>query len=337
MKEKIIPIYEIRDDCYNTTDVTNFIDDMEKKIFLTTRERRTGDLKPVIEVANEVVKNIEKTSQLKGDITGLDTGYTMLNRYTLGLQPSELVILAARPSMGKTALALNIALNVARNEDKPYVAFFSLEMGVEQLVMRLLSSISAINNNELKLGRLAGGDWKKLDYAVNSLSKINLLLDDSGTVNVADLRSKCRKMKSDGKLDLVIVDYLQLLSGSKNRGDNRVQEVSEISRTLKEIARELKIPVLALSQLSRTVETRPDKRPIMADLRESGSIEQDADIVLFLYRDDYYTKEKSTNPNTATVIIAKNRSGTTGDFNLLFHKETTTFTNLSSSEESYEE
>ncbi|MBU1145281.1 MAG: replicative DNA helicase [Firmicutes bacterium] len=317
----------IIEDSYTTDNTPDFIDDVERDIIGITKEKRTTDFKAVGEIANLLVDKIAAQAQIGGQVTGLDTKYHEFNRYTLGLQPSDLVIVAARPSMGKTAFALNLALNVAKNIERPHIAFFSLEMGVDQLVMRLLSCQAQVDNFRMRQGNLNSQEWEKIHFAVGTLSTLNVYFDDSGTVSVLDLRSKCRKLKQDEKLDLVIVDYLQLLSGSKHNQANRVQEVSEISRVLKETARELKVPVVALSQLSRGIEQRKEKKPVMADLRESGSIEQDADIVLFLYREDYYD-QNSTRKNHVDMSIAKNRSGTIGDFELLFNKNMSTFSNV---------
>ena len=317
---------EIVEKSYSVENAPDFIDDVERDIFSITKEKRTSDFKSVSEVASLMVEKIAQQAQIGSDVTGLDTKYYKLNQYTLGLQPSDLVIIAARPSMGKTAFALNLALNVAKNPTRPHVAFFSLEMGVDQLVMRLLSCQSQVDNFNLRQGKLTPQEWEKIHFAVDSLSELNLHFDDSGTVKVTDMRSKCRKLKQEGKLDLIVIDYLQLLSGSAHNQANRVQEVSEISRVLKETARELKIPVIALSQLSRNVENRKEKQPIMADLRESGSIEQDADIIMFLYREDYYEQD-TTRKNMVDVIIAKNRSGTIGDFELYFNRSMSTFSN----------
>ncbi len=318
---------EIIDDSYVTDNAPEFIDEVEKKIMNVTKEKRTSDFRSAGEVATRIVDKIAEQAQLGSALTGLDTKYREFNKFTLGLQPSDLIIIAARPSMGKTAFALNIALNVAKSAERPHVAFFSLEMGVDQLVMRLLSCQSQVDNFRMRQGNLSAQEWEKIHYAVNALETMNLYFDDSGTVKVTDLRSKCRKLKQDEKLDLVIVDYLQLLSGSQYNQSNRVQEVSEISRILKEVARELKVPVVALSQLSRSVEQRKERKPVMADLRESGSIEQDADIILLMYREDYYEKE-STKKNHVEINIAKNRSGTVGDFELLFNRNVSTFSNL---------
>jgi replicative DNA helicase len=319
---------KIIEDGYTNDDAISFVDNSEKTIFDIAKERRTTDFVNIREVAEEVIEKTENAKNNAGHLTGLDTGFDLLNDMTLGLQPSELVIIAARPSMGKSALALNIAANVAKMPSKPYIAFFSLEMGSDQLVSRMLSSESRVHSLNIRTGDLSPSQWQQISLAKETLSQLNVLFDDSGTVKVTDLRQKCRKLAQEKKLDLVIVDYLQLLSGSSK--ENRVQEVSEISRTLKEMARELRIPVIALSQLSRAVERREEKVPIMADLRDSGSIEQDADIVIFMYRDDYYKKQDSNRPDTVDLIIAKNRQGATtvDPIVLSFNKACSYFGNL---------
>ncbi len=306
-----------------------FSNNSEKLIFDIVKGRRTGDFAGISKVIDEVVTKIEKTSESHGRLTGLDTGFDELNEYTLGLQPSELMIIAARPSMGKSAFALNIATNVAKMTKKPHIAFFSLEMGSDQLVSRMLSAESRIHSDKIRTGHISNAEWEQLSVAVESLSKLNIMFDDAGTVKITEVRQKCRKLAQEGKLDLVIIDYLQLLSGS-NPGVNRVQEVSEISRLLKEIARELKVPVIALSQLSRQVERRDTKIPVMADLRDSGSIEQDADIILFLYRDEYYHPKDTSRPDQVDVIISKNRQGATkpDGFRLYFNKQCGYFGNM---------
>jgi len=315
----------ISEEGYKAKSMADYVDQAEQRVFEVAKSRRTGDFVTIKQVTEEVIEKTEKTKNVTGEVTGLDTGFEELNGITLGLQPSELYIIAARPSMGKSAFALNIATNVAKMKRKPSVAFFSLEMGVDQLVGRMLSSESNVNSYHIRTGKLNTLAWQQLSVASTNLSKLNILFDDSGTVKVTELRQKCRKLAQEGRLDLVVIDYLQLLSGS-TPNTNRVQEVSEISRTLKEMARELKIPVIALSQLSRSVESRDTKIPIMADLRESGSIEQDADVVLFLYRDDYYN-ENSQTPGEVKVIIAKNRSGSvhTEGIPLIFKKEYSLF------------
>lgn len=318
---------KIIEDGYTNEDAISFVDNSEKTIFDIAKARRTTDFVKISEVTEEVIEKSEYARNNQGHLIGLDTGFTELNEYTLGLQPSELMIIAARPSMGKSAFALNIATNVAKAPERPYVAFFSLEMGSDQLVSRMLSSESKVHTTRIRTGELTPTMWQQIWLARETLSSLNILFDDSGTVKVTDLRQKCRKLAQEKKLDLVIIDYLQLLSGT--RTENRVQEVSEISRVLKEMARELKIPVIALSQLSRAVERREEKIPIMADLRDSGSIEQDADIIVFMYRDDYYNKEESNRKDTVDLIIAKNRQGATTSRNieLTFNKACSSFGN----------
>lgn len=327
--------HTIIEDGYKSDNAINFVDSSEKLIFDIAKERRTSDFIRIAEVTEQVIQKAEQAKDNHGDITGLDTGFHQLNKFTLGLQPTELIILAARPSMGKSAFALNIARNVAKLETnskklgrKPTVAFFSLEMGSDQLVSRILSSESRIHSTKIRTGGLNNLEWQQLSLAQESLSRLNIMFDDSGTVKVTDLRQKCRKLQQDKGLDLVVIDYLQLLSGG-TATSNRVNEVSEISRTLKEMARELKIPVIALSQLSRAVERRDNKRPLMADLRDSGSIEQDADIILFLYREDYYDKD-AINKNTVDLMVSKNRSGATSPepIELSFNKDISLFDNM---------
>ncbi|MFH5881592.1 replicative DNA helicase [Liberiplasma polymorphum] len=327
---------EIADQGYKTTDMLEFIDDAEKRIFDVAKSRRTSDFITMAQATQEVIKKTEEAKNQQGQIIGLDTGFTELNNYVFGLQPSELYIIAARPSMGKSAFALNIATNIAKLKSKPYVAFFSLEMGVDQLVGRILSSEANVVSSHIRTGELTPIEWQQISVASDKLSRLNILFDDSGTVKVTDMRQKCRKLAQENKLDLVVIDYLQLLSGSKNQ-TNRVQEVSEISRVLKEMARELKIPVIALSQLSRSVEQRQEKIPILADLRESGSIEQDADVILFLYREDYYRSDKKENTDEVDIIVAKNRSGAvnTKGFKLIFKKQYSRFRNKTYSTDAY--
>lgn len=319
---------QISEEGYKATDMVNFIDEAEKRIFDVASSRRTSGFVKISNITEDVIAKTEAAKLADGNITGLDTGFEVINDYTLGLQDEELYIIAGRPSMGKSAFALNLATNVTKANPEAHVAIFSLEMGVEQLVGRMLSSEARVMSQRIKMGNLSTAEWEQLSLASTKLSKLNILFDDSGTVKVTDLRQKCRKLAQEGRLDLVVIDYLQLLSASRPN-PNRVQEVSEISRTLKEIARELKIPVIALSQLSRNVENRTDKRPIMADLRESGSIEQDADVIMFLYRDDYYNQE-SQYPDQVDVIIAKNRSGATSNegIPLLFKKAYSSFKTL---------
>ena len=318
---------EILEEAKTVNNTPEFIDSVERKVLSVTKERRSSDFREVSDVANKTLENIAKQAQHTSDITGLDTKYYALNKLTLGLQPSDLVIIAARPSVGKTAFALNLALNVGKLRNRPHIAFFSLEMGVEQLVMRLLSCQAQVDNTAMRKGDLDPSDWEKLQHAANTLEDVNIYFDDAGTVKVTEVRSKCRKLKQEDKLDLIVIDYLQLLSGSDANRGNRVQEVSEISRILKEMARELKVPVVALSQLSRNLERRENKRPMMADLRESGSIEQDADIIIFLYNAADADQDE-TRKNEVRFNVAKNRSGVTSEFSLLFNKNMSNFNNV---------
>ncbi|TVP95101.1 MAG: replicative DNA helicase [Acholeplasmatales bacterium] len=322
---------KIADEGLKATDMAEFIDDAEKSVFDVAKSRRTSDFITLRQATQDVLRKTEEAKSNKGELQGLDTGFYELNHYTYGLQKSELYIIAARPSMGKSAFALNIATNVAKLASKPYIAFFSLEMGVDQLVGRMLSSEANVKSSHIRTGEMSPIEWQQLSVASEKLSQLNILFDDSGTVKVTDLRQKCRKLAQESKLDLVVIDYLQLLSGSKDQ-PNRVQEVSEISRTLKEMARELKIPVIALSQLSRNVENRTDKKPILADLRESGSIEQDADVILFLFREDYYAQQQDKGlSDMVDIMVAKNRSGAvnTKGFQLVFKKAYSRFRNKS--------
>lgn len=314
---------ELLTDSKKVVDPPHFIDRVEKEIFEITEKRRSSDFVSVAEVAQSTINKLAEREQAVDNVIGLDTGFKDLNRIILGLQGSDLLIVAARPGIGKTAFALNVAMNVGALPSKPHIAFFSLEMGVEQLMLRLLSAQSSIHNTNIRKAQLTSSDWEALQTAVNKLKTMNMYFDDSGTVEVMELRSKCRKLKQNNKLDLVIVDYLQLLSGSDKYRGNRVQEVSEISRVLKETARELKVPVVALSQLSRSIESRKteDRKPRMSDLRESGSIEQDADIIIFLYNEEDKTETQ--------FAVAKNRHGTIDDFELVFTKETSKFNTFS--------
>ncbi len=278
------------------------------------------------DVLLETYDRIEILQQTRGEITGIATGFSELDTMTAGFQRNDLIIVAARPSVGKTAFALNIAQNVATKTDEN-VAIFSLEMGASQLVTRMLCAEGNIDAQRMRTGALEEEDWQKLSMAMGSLSKAGIYIDDTPGVKVGDIRAKCRRLKQDKGLGMILIDYLQLIQGNGRGGENRQQEVSEISRTLKAIARELEVPVIALSQLSRGVESRQDKRPMMSDIRESGSIEQDADIVAFLYRDDYYDKE-SENKNIIEIIIAKQRNGPVGTVELAFVKEYNKFVNL---------
>ena len=320
---------EILNNCYGGKESLDYIlEDTEKRIFELVQKSNSGDFVPIREIVLNVLDKIEIASKNKGNVTGIATGFIDLDYRTAGLQPSDLVLLAARPSMGKTALALNIAQHVAFKQKLP-VAIFSLEMSKEQLVSRLFSMESRVDSQHLRTGNLSDMEWEKLIESAGVIGKSNLIIDDTPGIGIPELRSKCRKYKLEHGLKLIIIDYLQLMSGSGSRSsDSRQQEISDISRSLKAIARELNVPVLALSQLSRAVEQRPDHRPMLSDLRDSGAIEQDADVVMFIYRDEYYNKE-SEKKGIAEVIIAKQRNGPIGTTELVFLPESTRFANLS--------
>lgn len=308
--------------------VNEILDEAEMKIFNVVQKRKTSEFRNIQDVVFKAQSDLEKLSENKKDITGLATGFYEFDRITSGLHENELIILAARPGMGKTAFALNIATNVARNTKKA-VAIFNFEMSGEQLVNRMFSSIGQINFSKFRSGNFDNEDWKKLSESVSILANTNIKIDDTPGSTISDIRSKCRRLASTEEgLALVVIDYLQLISGSAKNANNRQQEVSEISRGLKMMAMELHVPVIALAQLSRAVEGRPDKRPMMSDLRESGSIEQDADMVGFLYRDDYYNREAMNNDvGISEFIIGKNRSGPTNTIEFIFKGSTVTFAN----------
>ncbi|QFT91183.1 Replicative DNA helicase [Bacillus sp. THAF10] len=308
-------------------EVAGLLNEAEKQILEVSQRKNSGVFQNIKDVLVKTYDNIETLHNRKGEITGIETGFTELDRMTAGFQRNDLIIIAARPSVGKTAFALNIAQNVA-TKARENVAIFSLEMGAEQLVMRMLCAEGNINAQNLRTGQLTAEDWSKLTMAMGSLSNAGIYIDDTPGIRVSEIRSKCRRLKQESGLGMILIDYLQLIQGSgRGGGENRQQEVSEISRSLKALARELEVPVIALSQLSRGVEQRQDKRPMMSDIRESGSIEQDADIVGFLYRDDYYDKE-SENKNIIEIILAKQRNGPVGTVSLAFVKEYNKFVNL---------
>ncbi|WP_391118712.1 replicative DNA helicase [Psychrobacillus sp. L3] len=307
-------------------EVEALLAEAERKMMEVASRKNAGDFQHIKDVLVETYDNIEKLHSRKGDVTGIPTGFRDLDRITAGFQRNDLIIVAARPSVGKTAFALNVAQNVATKTDEN-VAIFSLEMGAEQLVMRMLCAEGNIDAQVLRTGALTTEDWRKLTMAMGSLSNAGIFIDDTPGIRVNEIRSKCRRLQQEYGLGMILIDYLQLIQGSGGSQANRQQEVSEISRSLKGLARELKVPVIALSQLSRGVEQRQDKRPMMSDLRESGSIEQDADIVSFLYREDYYDKE-TENQNMIEIIIAKQRNGPTGTVTLAFVKEFNKFVNI---------
>lgn len=310
-------------------EVEELIDEAERNILSVSSRKNAQSFKEIKDVLIEVYDNIEKLHHAENDVTGIPTGYRDLDRMTSGFQKNDLIIIAARPSMGKTAFALNIAQNVATTTDEN-VAIFSLEMGAEQLVQRMLSAEGNIDSQRLRTGKLTEEDWTKLTMAMGSLSHAGIFIDDSPGIRVADIRSKCRRLKQEHGLGMIIIDYLQLIQGSGSNRENRQQEVSEISRSLKALARELEVPLIALSQLSRSVEQRQDKRPMMSDLRESGSIEQDADIVGFLYREDYYETDKSEESDNQNIeiIISKQRNGPTGTVELAFIRKINKFIDI---------
>lgn len=323
---------EIAQEGYNSDEsINDILDNSEKKILNIVKRRSANEFRTIKEVLEKTQSDLEKLSKNKGQINGLETGWYDLDRLTTGLHPNELIIIAARPAMGKTAFALNLATHIAMTQEKT-VALFTLEMPAEQVASRIISAQGQIDGFKLRTGNLLNQDWKRINEASSRLATTNLVIDDTAAgMSIGEIRAKCRRMASSEKgLALVVIDYLQLISGGKNYGANRQQEVSDISRSLKILAMELEIPVIALSQLSRSVESRDDKRPMMSDLRESGSIEQDADIVAFLYRDDYYNKEARTEDNNSIseLIIGKHRNGPTATIELLFKKNTSTFLNL---------
>jgi replicative DNA helicase len=318
----------IASECYAGTRATqDILDDTEKKIFELVKNKGEHEYMPIDRVVLEALDRIQAAAKNRGSVTGVPTGFTDLDNYLSGLQPSDFVLVAARPSMGKTAFVLNVAENVAIKQGIT-TAIFSLEMSNVQLVNRMLSLESSVDADKLRKGRLDTSDWGKLVEGADSIAKSHLIIDDTPGISVSELRSKCRKYKMENDLGLVIIDYLQLMSGSSSgRSDSRQQEISDISRSLKALARELDVPVVTLSQLSRAVEQRPDHRPMLSDLRESGAIEQDADVVMFLYRDDYYNKDTEIK-GIAEIIIAKQRNGPVGTVKMAWIPEQTRFANL---------
>jgi len=318
---------EIAGDAFEASEETdNILDTAQTKIYNIAENRQTQAFFSVKDVVPETFRRIDEASRNKSDVTGLATGFTELDQRTAGLQNSDLIILAARPSMGKTALALNIAYHAAVEEQVP-IAFFSLEMAKEQLCMRLICASGGFNNHDLRRGRIKPEDWPKLTEACSRLSEAPIFIDDSSGISVLEMKAKARRLKQQHNIGLIIVDYMQLMTGPA-RAENRQQEISVISRNLKGMAKDLDVPVMALSQLSRAVENRSDHKPLLSDLRESGSIEQDADAVLFLYREEYYKPDDDSVRNRASVIIGKQRNGPIGMFDLHFHKAFTRFGNL---------
>lgn len=330
LRELIERATEITTMGYNEENsVSETVEEAEKKILGIIKNKRSTEFKTIQDVIKTTEKNLEVLSESKGEITGLPTGWADIDRITSGLHENELIIIAARPAMGKTAFALNLATHIATHTDKS-VALFNLEMGAEQLAVRILASLGQIDQTKLRTGNLQNEDWKRVTEAISQLENAKLFMDDTPGITIGEIRAKCRRLaNSENGLGIVIIDYLQLITSNGKYGSNRQQEVSDISRALKTMAMELKVPVIALAQLSRAVEQREDKRPIMSDLRESGSIEQDADIVSFLYRDDYYNKQARDDSQTSIseFIIGKHRSGPTATIELLFKRNTSTFLN----------
>ena len=318
---------EIANNCYSEKDGLEVIlEDTEKRVFDLVQRRNTGDFVPIREVVMNAMDKIEKASHSNGNVTGIATGFIDLDYRTAGMQPSDLVLIAARPSMGKTAFVLNIAQYVAFHSGE-CVAIFSLEMSKEQLVNRLFAMESKVDSQHLRTGNLSDLEWEKLIESAGMIGQSKLIIDDTPGISIAEMRSKCRKFKLEMDLKMVIIDYLQLMSGSGRGNESRQQEISDISRSLKALARELQVPVIALSQLSRAVEQRPDHRPMLSDLRESGAIEQDADVVMFIYRDDYYNPD-TEKKGIAEINIAQQRNGPIGTVDLVWLPEFTKFANL---------
>ena len=320
----------IENKCYaGSESLDNILDATEKDVFGLLMNRAGGETVGIDKVTMDVINTIESAARNHNMVTGISTGFRDLDVLTLGLQRSDLILVAARPSMGKTAFVLNLAQNMAVKHDK-YVAFFSLEMSKEQLVTRILSMESGIDSKKLRNGNMSDSEWASLVESAGAVAQSHIIIDDTPSIDIGRLRAKCRKLALEKKLDIIMIDYLQLMSGDRSTrrsSDSRQQEVSEISRALKGLARELNVPVIALSQLSRAVESRPDKHPMLSDLRESGAIEQDADIVMFLYREDYYKKD-SERKNIGEVIIAKQRNGGLGTVELAWIPDRTKFANL---------
>lgn len=306
----------ITNDCFSDSDkVENILEDAEGKIFRLVQNRNgSSDFTPVSQIVVNVIGEIEEAARNKGKVTGLSTGFTDLDNMLTGLHGGELLLVAARPAMGKTAFVLNIAHDLAVVHKKP-CAIFSLEMSKEQLISRMIAIDAMVDSKSMKLGNMPDEDWDKVIESVDDIARAPLFIDDNSAITVSELRSKCRKLKQTQNIELIIIDYLQLMS-SNRPVESRQQFISDVSRALKNIARELNVPVIALSQLSRAVDGRTDHKPVLSDLRESGAIEQDADVVMFIYRDEYYNPETTTKPQTAEIIIAKQRNGETGSIDL---------------------
>jgi len=326
---------EIENECFEDKEnIDAIVDSAEKKVYAIAQKKNAGELVKIDVAVMNALDKIQAAYKAKGTVTGIPTGFIDLDYDTSGFQPSDLILIAARPSMGKTAFVLNVASHMALKEKKG-VMIFSLEMSKEQLVNRLFALEARVDATKLRNGRLDDNEWEKIVEAASKIGSSDLLIDDTPGITVAELRSKARKFRAENRLDIIIIDYLQLMSGS-GKSESRTQEVSEISRSLKGLARELNVPVVALSQLSRAVESRPDKRPMMSDLRESGAIEQDADVVMFIYREDYYKKD-TTEKNISEIIIGKQRNGPVGTVKLAWLPEFTKFANLDKVEKKNQE
>lgn len=325
---KLIKITEsIANECYLSKDsLETILEQTEKQIFNIVHLRGTSDYVDIKDVVLQSLESIEVVAKNKGSVTGISTGFIDLDYKTSGMQPSDFILIAARPSMGKTAFVLNLAEHMAVKQ-KVTTAIFSLEMSKDQLVKRMLAMNSRVDSQLIRTGNLKDDDWVKLIEGAREIGESKLILDDTPSISITELRSKCRKYKLEHNLGIIMIDYLQLMSGGGKKSESRQQEISDISRSLKALARELNVPVIALSQLSRAVEQRPDKRPMLSDLRESGAIEQDADVVMFVYRDDYYNKD-SEDKGVAEIIIGKQRNGPTGTVKLKWQAELTRFANL---------
>ena len=331
-KSTLRKLIHVSEDTINTCysggeDMEGILNDVEKNVFKITQKRNIGEFVSIDQIVMNALNRIEKASKMKGNVTGLSTGFLDLDYSTAGFQPSDLILIAARPSMGKTAFVLNIAEHMAFHDDK-CVAIFSLEMSKEQLVNRLLAMESHVDSQHIRTGNMSDMDWERLIESADVVGSSKLIIDDTPGISIQELRSKCRKYKMEHDLQIIMIDYLQLMTGGSGRSsESRQQEISDISRSLKALARELNVPVVALSQLSRAVEQRPDHRPMLSDLRESGAIEQDADMVMFIYRDDYYNKD-TEKKGIADIIIAKQRNGPIGTVDLLWLPVFTKFANL---------
>lgn len=327
LRNTIKVLYSAENDCYSAQEpVDDILERAEQSLFKIAEGRGSSEYEPIKEIARRTFASIDAAARSDGSVTGIASGYVDLDRKTSGFQNSDYILVAARPSMGKTALVLNIALNILTKLEDKWVAIFSLEMSKEQLCKRLFAMHSRVDSQKIRNGNLSNPEWRELAATEQVISNSKLIIDDTPGITIQELRKKCRKYKVEHGLDIIMIDYLQLMQGT-GKSDSRQQEVSDISRQLKALARELNVPVIVLSQLSRKVEERPDHRPMLSDLRESGAIEQDADVVMFIYREDYY-KHDTENKGISEIIIAKQRQGPIGSVNLLWVPDQTLFKNL---------